>query len=106
MSVVHVSYLYTNLNVIGIVVLFLLTNSTNFLLSPRTYIHTYIMILTYIHTYGQAETNMSPLFQSLGHTKRYIQHFGCFQGHSRLTNNTEAIPSTPSPYASGAFYET
>ena len=35
MSVVHVSYLYTNLNVIGIVVLFLLTNSTNFLLSPR-----------------------------------------------------------------------
>ena len=37
MSVVHVSYLYTNLNVIGIVVLFLLTNSTNFLLSPRIY---------------------------------------------------------------------
>ena len=22
---------------------------------------------TYIHTYGQAETNMSPLFQSWGH---------------------------------------
>ena len=24
---------------------------------------------TYIHTYGQAETNMSPLFQSLGHNR-------------------------------------
>ena len=24
---------------------------------------------TYTHTYGQAETNMSPLFQSWGHNK-------------------------------------
>ena len=68
--------------------------------------HHILMPHTYIHTYRQAETNMSPLFQSLGHTKRYIQHFGCFQGHSRLTNNTEALPSTPSPYAPRAFYET
>ena len=36
MSVLNVSLLYTNLNAIGIVVLFLLTNSTNFLLSPRS----------------------------------------------------------------------
>ena len=28
-----------------------------------------LMPHTYIHTYGQAETNMSPLFQSWGHNK-------------------------------------
>ena len=39
MSVVNVSLLYTNLNVFGIVVLFLLTNSTNFLLSHRMFIN-------------------------------------------------------------------
>ena len=32
---------------------------------PHSSVHTYIH--TYIHTYGQAETNMSLLFQSWGH---------------------------------------
>ena len=34
----------------------------------NTYTH------TYIHTYGQAETNMSPLFQSWGHNYSHMQN--------------------------------
>ena len=52
----------------------------------HTYIHTYTHkhTHTYTHSHIQAKSNMSPLFQSLGHNNRSIVHEGKSTGTTYL----------------------